>query len=320
MRKIRKLSFFGILGVVIAVLFLISISFTQAQVQTQGKPPWAGPPDKEEPEEATWAVELPGVGTVGTMLYGDGIMYENNDGEVRIKVEKGYSRLRKGQTAFHYYFCFKLVTPTNRFAGFQNVDLTLEGNPDEGPSGIFPGDCKNIDSTTCMENFLNQDQPHPEYEYFNLKFEVGQGSFTEHLGYIIEGIEDESWGYNNPVKFTSFSDWIKIRVQNKEDFSDPPFEYHNVECDERNHDDGVLTNMNIWIKRLDTNKWRIYVGYDPYEDPNNHPGEDLLLQEQYTQRVEGKGKKGAKTVTVVPLEATGNFSFYIDFIKLPPAH
>jgi hypothetical protein len=61
--------------------------------------------------------------------------------------------------------------------------------------------------------------------------------------------------------------------------------------------------MNIWIKRLDTNKWRISV-----------EGANLLLQEQYTER-SGKGKN--KTVTVVPYEATGNFNFYIDFIKIP---
>lgn len=305
MRKIRKFSFFGILGVVIAVLFLISISFIQAQVKIQDRPDKPGKPDKNG-EEATWAVELPGVGTEGTMLYGDGLTYENNDADVRIKVEKGSSRIGKGQTAFHYYFSFKLVNPTGRYAGFQGVDLDYAGSPDVGPSGIFPGDSCG-DPTTCMENFLNKNQPHSEYEYFNLKFQVGQHSFTDHLEYIIEGIEDENWGYNDPVKFISNSDWIKIRVQNQEDFLDPETEYHNVECDERNYDDGDLENMNIWITRLDTNKWRISV-----DDA------DLLLQEQYTQRAEGKGKKGGtKTVTVVPLEATGNFSFYIDFIKLP---
>jgi hypothetical protein len=106
-------------------------------------------------------------------------------------------------------------------------------------------------------------------------------------------------------------------VQNQEDFLDPSTEYHNVECDERNYDDKDLTNMNIWIKRMEKYKWRIYVGFNPYEDSYPGPGANLLLQEQYTQRVEGKGKKGgSKTVTVVPLEATGNFSFYIDFIKI----
>jgi hypothetical protein len=212
------------------------------------------------------------------------------------------------ETVFYYYFSFKLVNPTGRIAGFQNVVLTKEENPDEWPSCIFPDD-------TCMENFLNQDQPHPDYEYFNLKFQVGQHSFTDHFsGYIIEGIEDERWGYNDPVKFVGYSDWIKIRVQNQEDFSDP-YEYHNVECDERNYDDGNFENMNIWIVRLEENRWRICVGYNP--NTGDRPGADLLLQEQYTQRTVGKGKKGTKTVTVVPFEATGNFNFYIDFIKIP---
>ncbi len=312
MRKIRKLSFLGILGVAIAVLFLMSISinFTQAQDKiTKVKKDKPDNPGKPLPEpEATWAVELPVFGTPDTMLYGDGIMYINNGDDVRIKVEKGGSMVRvngKRQIVFHYYFSFKLLNPTGRHAGFQNVVLNPGEHPDEGPSGIFPGGCEENDTTICMENFLNQDQPHSEYEYFNLKFQVGQHSFTESLGYIIEGIE--GMPLNTPVKFVGYSDWIKIRVQNQEDFSDPSTEYHNVECDERNYDDGVFDNMNIWIVRLDTNKWRISV-----EDAN------LLLQEQYTQRVEGKGKKGgSKTVTVVPLEATGNFSFYIDFIKIP---
>ncbi len=152
-----------------------------------------------------------------------------------------------------------------------------------------------------MESFLNQDQPHSEYEYFNLKFQVGQHSFTEGLGYIIEGIEDMPT--DTSVKFTSGSDWIKIRVQNQEDFLDPSTEYHNVECDERNYDDGIFDNMNIWIMRLEENKWRISV-----------EGANLLLQEQYTQRVAGKGKK-TTTETLVPLDATGSFNFYIDFIK-----
>ncbi len=292
MRKIRKLSLFGILGIVICALIFIGISSLEAQ--NKGKKP---PPE----EEANWAVQLPVAETEGTMLYGDSAMYINNDNDIRIKVEKGSSRLRKGQTAFHYYFSFKLLNPTGRYAGFQDVNLAYVRYPDVGPSGIFPGDsCE--DPTTCMEDFLNQPQPHLEYEYFNLKFQVGQHSFTEVLG-LIEGIEDMTIGI--PVKFTSGSDWIKIRVQNQEDFLDPYEEYHNVECDERNYDDGKLDNMNIWIERRDTNKWRISV-----------EGANLLLQEQYTQRVEGKGKKGGtKTVTVVPLEARGNFSFYIDFIK-----
>ncbi len=304
MKKVRKLRFLGILGVVIAVLFLIGMSLTQAQVQIQGKP--VKPPPTPE---ATWAVELP-IEEDGTMLYGDGTTYSNNDSDVRIKVEKGQSMVfvdRKRRIVFYYYFSFKLVNPTDRYAGFQGVDLDYVSTPDVGLSGIFPGDCESIDSTKCMENFLNQDQPHSEYEYFNLKFQVDEFSFEDSLVFS-EGIEDMP--LDTPVKFTSHSDWIKVRVQNEEDFLDP---YHNVDCDERNYDDGVYNNMNIWFVRLEENRWRIYVGYNPYSGYS--PGADLLLQEQYTDRVLGKNKKFTM-VTVVPLEATGNFIFYIDFIKI----
>jgi len=313
MRKIRKLSFLGILGVVIAVLFLISISFTQAQVNIQAKPENPGKPDKNG-EEATWAVQIPVAGN--TMLYGDSDTYINNDSDVRIKVEKGYTRLRKGQRAFHYYFCFKLVNPTLRYAGFQDVVLTTEGDP-ELPYCIFPGGCGSS-TPYCMECFLNRHQPYRDngdnYEYFYLKFQVGQHSFTEGLGYIIEGIEDMP--YDTLVKFISNSDWIKIRVQNQEDFLDPSFEYHNVECDERNYDDDDLLNMNIWIEKLNESIYPYYNGITSSDGVwrIHVKNEDLLLQEQYTQR---SGKGGNKTVTVVPFEATGNFSFYIDFIKNP---
>ena len=309
MRKIRKLSLFVILGVVICALIFIGISSLEAQNKSSKGKPVKPPPE----EEATWAVQLPGVGTAGTMLYGDGDTYINNDNDVRIKVEKGGSRVRVPgggrETVFYYYFSFKLLNPTDRYAGFQGVVFDDDVNyPDEGPFCIFP-------DGMCMESFLNQDQPHSEYEYFNLKFQVGQHSFTE-VSDLIEGIEDMIIGTR--VKFVGYSDWIKIRVQNQEDFLDPSTEFHNVECDERNYDDDELTNMNIWIVRLDENIWRIYVGYNPYEGSYPGPGANLLLQEQYTQRAEGKGKKGgSKTVTVVPLEAKGNFNFYIDFIKIP---
>jgi len=252
MRKIRKLSLFGILGVVICALIFIGISSLQAN--SMGKKPVKPPPE----EEAIWAVELPEAGE-GEMLYGDGDTYINDDNLVRIKVEKGGSRLRKGQTAFYYYFSFKLLNPTERYAGFQNVVFDDHVTyPDEGPPCIFPGECGST-TPTCLECFLNMNQPYTNngdnYEYFNLKFQVGQHSFTKGLGYIIEGIEDETWEYNVPVKFTSNSDWIKIRVQNQEDFSDPDTEYHNVECDERNYDDGDLENMNIWIVRLNKNNY-----------------------------------------------------------------
>ncbi len=293
MKKIRNLRFLGIVGVIIAVLFLVSISVTQSQVSIQKGKPVKPPPEPE----VTWAVSIPQV--VGTMLYGEDALYINNDADVRIKVEKNNSMVRvngKRELVYHYYFSFKLLNPTSRYAGFQNVVLTTEGVPEE-PYCIFP----DIDGRTCMETFMNQNHPHDAYEYFNLKFQVGQHSFEQTLG-STDGLEDMPT--NVPVKFVGYSDWIKIRVQNQVDFLDPSTEYHNVECDERNYDDSIFDNMEIWIERMAPDRWRISV------DAN------LLLQEQYTQRVAtGKGNK-TKTVTAVPYEATGNFTFYIDFIKI----
>lgn len=307
MEKVRNMRFLGIVGVIIAVLFLVSISVTQSQVSIQGKPDQTGkkpkpddPPD-DPPATATWAVSIPQV--EGTMLYGDGLMYDNNNADVRIKVEKNNSMVRvngKRELVYYYYFSFKLLNPTGRYAGFQNVVLNPGEYPDGGPYCIFPGD----EGFTCMQTFLNQPHPHPAYEYFNLKFQVGQYSFEQALG-STEGLEDMPIDVNVPVKFVGYSDWIKIRVENQVDFTDPSTEFHNIECNERNYHDEIFDNMNIWIERLEENRWRISV-----------VGANLLLQEQYTQRVAtGKGNK-TKTVTAVPYEAKGNFTFYIDFIKI----
>lgn len=296
MKKIRNLRFLGIVGVIIAVLFLMSISFTQSQVRIQKGKPVKPPPEPE----VTWAVSIPQV--VGTMLYGDGLMYDNNDADVRIKVEKNNSMVRvngKRELVYYYYFSFKLLNPTGRFAGFQGVKLSTVGEP-EAPYCVFPVG----DVPTCMQTFLNQPHPHPAYEYFNLKFQVGQYSFEQALDSdSTGGLEDMP--LNEPVKFVGYSDWIKIRVENQVDFTDPSTEFHNIECNERNYHDSIFDNMEIWIERMALDRWRISV-----------VGANLLLQEQYTQRVAtGKGNK-TKTVTAVPYEATGNFTFYIDFIKI----
>jgi len=56
MRKIRKSSLFGILGVVICALIFLGISSLEAQNKKgKGKP--------VTPPEATWAVQLPVAGT-----------------------------------------------------------------------------------------------------------------------------------------------------------------------------------------------------------------------------------------------------------------
>ena len=148
-----------------------------------------------------------------------------------------------------------------------------------------------------MENFLNNfSQPYSgsdgEYEYFYIKFWVSEHSFDGRtLEEMPEGIPYQLSGKGN--------NGIKFRIQNKEDFTDPWTEYHNIESYENTWGEYAL---NIWIEKKPDNVWRISV-----------EGEDLWVQETYTVRTKGR----EKTETVVPLEAVGNFSFYIDFIKNP---
>jgi len=256
------------------------------------KPP--GKPEKPG-EEATWAAELP-LGSEGTMLYGDGSTYINNGNDIRVKMERLTTRFTKGIVAYSYYFCFKLVNPTDRYAGFQDVLFDDYNEPSE-PYCVFPGGCDLYTPPSCMEYFLNTfNQPYSdsgdEYEYFYIKFWVSEHSFD---GRTLEempiGIPYQLSGKGN--------NRIKLRIQNKEDFIDPSIEYHNIESYEITWGEYAL---DIWIKRTADNVWRISV-----------EGEDLWVQETYTVRKKGR----EKTETVVPLEAVDNFFFYIEFIKNP---
>ena len=90
MKTARKLSLFGILGLITAVLFLISISFTQANVKTKGNPNGGS-----EAEEATWAVRIPTITEAseqGLMFYGmeDGYYGQNKEGDYH---EKGLDHI-----------------------------------------------------------------------------------------------------------------------------------------------------------------------------------------------------------------------------------
>ena len=100
MRTIRKLSFLGILAVAIAVLFLVSISFVQAQATTRGKPEKPVKPDKPGEEEVTWAVQIPGESwNLKGMQNADEspYIYANNNDDIIVSVErKGWKTVGKG--------------------------------------------------------------------------------------------------------------------------------------------------------------------------------------------------------------------------------
>ena len=289
MKTIRKLSFFGILVVMVAVLFLVGISFMQAQAKTLEKPDKPPGLDKKEPEEeATWAAVLP---NSSMMLYGDGETYENNGTDIIVKMERMQSKVR-GKIFYTYYFCFKLVNINrpglpNRYAGFKDVTFSDEIKYSE-PCCYFPGD--NCSYPDCMLCFLNQTHPGAESDYFYLKFWISELSLPGRtLEDMTPGVEYLLNSGNNRIKF---------RIQNTEDFINPETEYHNIDSDEITWGEYAL---NAWITKMDGNTWRISIN-----------DQALLVQETYTIRTH---PVRPITENVVPLEAWGNFTFWIDFIK-----
>ena len=305
MRTVRKLSFFGILAVIVAVLFLVGISFVEAQVKIQEKPDKPGKPDKLCNEKATWAVQIP-AGSVH--LLGTQAEYVNNGNDIIVNVEKkGWKTVGKGgASGIYYIFIFKLVNPTNEYVVFNGVNLTLNNiNPDERICA-FPEICdSDVPYPYCMQCFLNQNHPYSsdsvEYDHIYIKFWI--------WGYDIEAM---SPGYTYQLglaDFTSSNDRIRIKTGYtpvNTCFREEPY-YHNILC-QKYAEDAENGLLNIWIERdqQDQNKWRIYVGkYD--EGPASLP-----VKETYC--IEEK-QKGWVSKTVTTLEATGDFYFIMDWIK-----
>ncbi len=315
MKKVRRLSFLGILGVVIAVLFLISISFTQSQVKIQAKGGNPGKPDKppkpDDPvEEATWAVELPNIDS-GSMFYGmNGGYYEDNGTNIEVKVEKNsMAGPWKKYFNFTYAFDFTITnedagagaTPANQ-VGFKNVSgLSLYdvGYPNPGPVGVFP-------VGGGILAFLNNLHPYsdefPANDYESIWFEVH--IFDQDIELMETGdiyVFGSDRVASNPGDYLSI--WARYRG-GLEGCSPEPvyhdvFLYRNINV-ERAAENGFTPN--IEIERRDENTWRFWVHSDGF----------LNVKERYCTIVKRKPK------TIYTMEAKADFSFYIDFIKIPP--
>ena len=312
MKKVRKWSFLGILGVGIAVLFLVSISVSQAQVSIQGKPDSPPGLDKKDPEvTATWAVELPVFGAEGTMLYGDGTVYENNDDDgtnIEVSVSKNpiagpYKRFFN----FGYAFDFILTNdnlgtgnpPTDQ-VGFQSVgDLYDVGYPNPGPIGVFP-------VGGGIAAFLNNLHPYSDgiegNDYESIWFEVH--IFDQDIELMNDGdiyVFGSDRGPDDPGDYLSI--WARYRGGCSPDpvYHDA-FLYRNINV-ERALANGFTPN--ITIKRIDDYTWRFRVHSDAYGFLN--------VKERYCTIVKRKPR------TIYTMEAKADFSFYIDFIKIPPS-
>ncbi|MCK4788425.1 MAG: hypothetical protein KAV87_32090 [Desulfobacteraceae bacterium] len=307
MRIIRKLSFLGILSIGIAVLFLVGMSFMQAQVTTRGKPEKPpGKPDKPGEEEVTWAVQIP-EGSVNLKGTTSEYEYANNGNDIIVSVEKkGWKTVGKGgASGIYYILLFKLVNPTEESVEFSDVSLTgADEYPENGDPCVFPGICGST-VPDCLHCFLNQQHPYSSdsenYDHVYIKFWI--------WGYDIEGMERGDiykLGYElNPY---SGNDRIRIKTGytpvNTCSRSEPA--YHDIICQQYAQDG----QLNTWIKKISENRWSIYVGYDV----------DLLspfpvtLPVCETYCIEEK-LKGWVSRTVTTLEATGAFSFQMDWIK-----
>ena len=259
MRKIRKLSFFGILGVVIAVLFLISISFTQAQVQIQGKP--------VKPPDATWAVQIPT--GINTILYGDGAgIYSGKDDNIEVTVEKNrLSGPWKKDNDFVTHIAFKISNSANnyRYVDFDGVSLEYVDpsqydfvDPDIGyPCCVFPlsgNPCLGLLSNDCAECFCMQDfmngvdHPSEGYAFFLIDihaFDIDITTMDHNVQYKLGD-------------FGHYHDYINMYINYQNQTADPT--YHNIICSKSAHKGTEGRPFNIWITRTGEDTWRIDVG------------------------------------------------------------
>jgi len=259
MRKIRKLGLFGILGIVTAVLFLIGISFTQAQVNIQKKP--------VKPPEATWAVQIPT--GINTMLYGDGAgIYSGKDDNIEVTVEKNrLSGPWRKDNDFVTHIAFKISNSANnyRYVDFVGVSLAYVDpsqydfvDPDIGyPCCVFPPPydeqnmCNDCAYSSCMEAFMNGVfHPSEDYAFFLIDIHAFD-------------IDIITMDYYVPYKlgdFGHYHDYINMSINYQNQTADPT--YHNIVCSKSAHKGIEGRPFNIWITRTGEDTWQIDVGTD----------------------------------------------------------
>jgi len=326
MRKIRKLSLFVILGIVICALIFIGISSLEANSigEKPDKPP--GKPDKPEKpvkpppeEEVNWAVRIPTSGS-GYMFYGigDGI-YENNDSSIKVSVEKNSPGAWKRYFNFVYDFDFTL---TNENAGSGTQPAYQVGFQNVGGLEVINGVPTNRFPSADIVTFLNGTHPHAggiegeeDYQFFWTRIHV--------FDHDIESMQPgEIYVFGDGPDAGEPGDYLSIIARYQQECYPEPA-YHDVELYRNINWARAQENgnpQNIMIERKDATPyeaeygiecdgvWRIWVSYTGYAGlPNGY----LKVKERYCTIEKNKTK------WYYPMEAKGNFNFYIDFIKNP---
>ncbi|MFW6140559.1 MAG: fibronectin type III domain-containing protein [Acidobacteriota bacterium] len=325
MKKIKGLGFLGVLSVLTVVLFLAGGSFMQAQ-------------DNED----TWAVRIPTqteAADNGLMLYGmegaDGTyLYENNGTTIEVTVQKNsISGPWNRYYDFVYKFNFKLTNdnlgtgaqPTN-YVGFQNVTGLYEVTyPDDDkdccqfPDTSYassPGNCQ----AECMAEFLNNIHP-----YSDGVAENGYQFFQYQITVYDQDIESMSSGEIYTLGTSSDpgepGDLLGMAARYREGCYEEPT-YHDVEfyrsinywraCDNNNALNMVIIKLDSYDIECD-GAWRMLVYPGDYPDDGIYAGEEAYLRVKERYCTEERNK----STWVYPMQAKGNFHFYVDFIKNP---
>jgi len=210
-----------------------------------------------------------------------------------------------GASGIYYILLFKLVNPTNNWVKFNVGNLTLLNINTYERICAFPEICSSTEPY-CMQCFLNQQHPYSsdseDYDHVYIKFWI--------WGYDIENMTPGDVYQLGSADRTSLNDRIRIKTGYtpvNTCFREEPY-YHDIIC-QKYAEDGQL---NTWIKKISENRWSIYVGYT--DDLLSPFPVTLPVEESYC--IEEK-QKGWVSTTVTTLEATGDFSFMMDWIKNP---
>lgn len=320
MKKVRNMRFLGIVGVIIAVLFLMSISFTQSQVRIQKGKPVKPPPEPE----VTWAVQLPTLESgIDTMLFGDGLEdYIDGVNNIEVTVEKNSPGAWRKDNDFVTYIGFKISNPTGRYVDFNGVSLIKHYkedypyiDPDYGyPCSVFPlvppssaNVCDACD-VLGMVNFINNefhpytnDADSTSYEYFIFELRAFDKD-------ILTMDVDESYQLGT---YGHYHDYIDMTLRYQTGTREPT--YHNIDFSKSAHlGEASVHLFNIWITRTGENTWRIDVGTLGLP-------QFLFLEEYYYETIQIR-KKIKLTGWYSTFFAGGDFHFTFDLIRTLPSN
>ncbi|MBS3820016.1 fibronectin type III domain-containing protein, partial [bacterium] len=260
----------------------------------------------------------------------DGVyLYENNGSTIEVTVQKNsITGPWKRYYDFAYNLNFKLtnenvgtgIAPED-YVGFQDLPVLYEVTyPDDDkyccqfPPSSCSG-CLNCDAG-CMAEFLDNTHPYSDgtaendYQYFQYQITV----FDQDIESMSSG---EIYTLGTSSDPGEPGDYLKIVTRYREGCYEEPT-YHDVQfrrsinywraCDNNNALNMVIIKLDSYDIECD-GAWRMLVYYKDYPYDDFYAGDEayLRVKERYC----------TDSTWYYPMQAKGNFYFYIDFIKNP---